>query len=749
MRKRHEQESQGRENVELKSQKTIEEINSDSDFMDGFMERNAWANQKIADFGRVESRADVEAVEGIWREIYVIYEKENEAKKEVHRLFEREIGKQEVETGIKLSPEDMEKVFDQLSPAIESLTMESKDDEKISNLVDELDKLAKEEKECWEREKKLRDTLNKIEGRKRGVERELVNWKKIQMDEGTFSPGSLMYKFWKSKEQKKAAERIKFFESLKQESGGLEIAKMEYESACLGLLNESLKLTSAFEVINDAQNKALSEYMAPVNAPETLEDEMEEFAKFSEIISELKKFFVNIKGAVLSEDPARRAGQEKTIHKVEQLGSKISELDEKPWKIRTTSADWQELLALVEEADGLKEEVTAIIDPDAPKKSVEEKLYKILRQGDEERLRGIGKLSDEDVIQKFFYDNQDTKGLEVDLDEMKKDGNMYKDLIAVTGSFREMTKSGHFLDAAYNIRKDFDRVMDELSPGHVESERGKTISWIYYDLAEQKFLNKKFRTGDPVKDKKIQSEILNKRIGKEVNWLVSGTVGSTVELAPEIYLEMLNKNDDSYQRIINLLNNIRHLVAEGTAIEDETFVRLGDAVKDNLASMKASEPNADLQAPAGKFFDNLSAVKEIVGENITKISEAPRKNAPEALKLSRTLKEWHRKHPKLEVAVDEEKIWKVIRAEVRRDIEKEMDKVRGKDTKIRDVGHSKLSKSLEGIISRVGGNKKDQRSLRDQVIRQLQKTLSEKLPSNKKTFIRGVILDLKKLNFSI
>lgn len=722
------------EEMEVVSEKNekLTEIKHDLDFWDDFLARNVWANREL-------DRSDDK--DEVLLELYGVYEKEKKVKAEVRGLFEREIEKLTDQTGL-IIPEE---AYVKLDQGVETMTASKGGGEKIAEILDELENLGKLEKERLEKEKILKETLKAAEVKMADVDRQLGQWRNIQKNEGMFSPGEFFYKFFKSDKQKEAAERVKFFEELLHEGGSVIWEKQEYEKNCLSLLNDTLKLTSAFEIINSAHNSVLAEYMelesvaGPVTSSKHLETELRE----------LEKMPIELKTAVLSDVPAEQAAQEKTLQRVEILGSKIEEMKSRLTDGKTTIGERQELLSLVNEAEGLKYNVLSIVDPEEADRLLESNIYKIIRDTESKEFEGIEKLSDEQIIHKYFYSDLSVAQLRGAFDQMKK-MKTYDEIIAVAQSFKEMAKSDKFLDTAFKIRKDFDRTMNELAPSHEESDSSREMSWIYYDLAEQSYLDKKFKIGDPLNSPAVQQGILNKHIGKEISRiaLVEGE-NEKVKVSPELYFEKFNEKDSSYKKILESINNLKVTQPDGRSDEekskDEDLLKeLGGLVVENLKSKKLEKKdrNAHLKESVAKYFENLSILKKELAGSESINTEMSRKSSVEAFKLSNILREWRKKHPHLEVTIDEREVWTAVYKEAGKDIKKEIGNIQNKE--IKEFGHEKLLKNLEGIIDKVGSDKSARKAIRLQVIKQLDKLLRTNLKMNKKSLVHVMIADLKK-----
>ena len=398
-----------------------------------------------------------------------------------------------------------------------------------------------------------------------------------------------------------------------------------------------------------------------------------------------------------------------------QLGSKAYRLKNKLSGEETIPAERQELLSLVEEAERLKERMVAVVDEKAEKRLEEDRLFKSFVNREEKKFKGIEKLSDEEIARKFFFSNFGTTE--------KKD---------ISHSLREIAKSGDLLAAAFNIKKGFDSVMNELIPS--QSSGVDEMSWIYRNLAETNLKNKGVVSSDWMKDKKIQQEILDKRLGVEVYQLMKGEAGGTIKVSSGVYLDQLNKKHWSYKKIKTLVDGIKDF--------KYAFKDFGELIKENLASKsKEQDKNVELRTSVGSFFDNLSGFKKELSESEIKKSTVRIKNAPEGFKFSKVLKEWQARHPKLGVQVDEKKIWAVMYGETEKDLKQEIENIQNKE--IEHFGLI-LKGNLESIINKVGEDKPARKAIRSQVVDGLNGLLETNLAMEKKSLIHIVIDRLSK-----
>jgi hypothetical protein len=257
--------------------------------------------------------------------------------------------------------------------------------------------------------------------------------------------------------------------------------------------------------------------------------------------------------------------QEKRDELIEKIKVKINEISEEKDKKAMEKR-------LSDRADGTMESLEQLL------KKLEEfsgENSKSEEREMAEKIEDMTNMSDEEIFKKFFSYNDVLKKEEGEI-QLPANGTKY------IGSLRGLSKNKDFPRVVAKIRKDFDKAMKRLSLD--PSIYGESQTWIYWDMAKQDFFNNnkdeadsKYEIDNPMKSENIQGQIANRHLGWEV-------YGRREEL-----LDNLNKDDDSYGKILELLD--KEAKEENSTLSSYDLALLGGYVKENLGQDEEEESN--------------------------------------------------------------------------------------------------------------------------------------------------------------
>ena len=238
--------------------------------------------------------------------------------------------------------------------------------------------------------------------------------------------------------------------------------------------------------------------------------------------------------------------------------------DETLWKQRVITND--------KKNNSASEAVVALLAPESVVSESDEKTEPVNKenQSEEGQLEEASKLGDEEIIKKYFSYNDTLNKPEAEI-------QIYPNQEKYVESLREIAQKEKFNDTVNKIRDEYEGVMNKLSMD--SSIFGASQSWIYWDLAKQDYYSKnpevdsRYETGDPIEKEDIQYAIVNRHLG----WELYGAYNQDISV-----VDKLNKSDDSFNRIVELLE--KSPKEENQTLSSYDLAELGKCIRMNLVS---------------------------------------------------------------------------------------------------------------------------------------------------------------------
>jgi len=238
---------------------------------------------------------------------------------------------------------------------------------------------------------------------------------------------------------------------------------------------------------------------------------------------------------------------------------------------------------LIKDEQNLSEEVTDRLKSKEVKAEIDTKKSHNKEEAGNIESKEIDNLSEEDVIKKYFSYN----------DILQKDESeisIYPNQRKYVEAFKQAASSENFESLVGSIRKKIDETTRKL--GLEQSQWGESQSWIYWDIAKQKYFDShkdeadpRYDIGDPLEDEKLQQQISDRHLGWEVYGQTAEYVDGQRRFANKNFLNRLNKDDETFEKVITLLK--KEPKPENQTLSSYDLAKLGEYIRENLNSAKS------------------------------------------------------------------------------------------------------------------------------------------------------------------